>query len=430
LPIIIIPALCVTSTMSAHAATLGQRAVYKVNILVGGDATEVGQCSGFTFGDVSLICADSKGPLVDNVSPGAPALTGGDGVSDGFAGTFAIQTGKADASGNNTFTLNNFQMDPYLQTSGGIFKTTMTPPDGALSTGGTVDSLGEITLDATGRTGVAQFFEGSIGIANWNVDDSATVAGNGDPVTSLWVPFTTGASSSFEPATPGATAFTVTGRPVGDANTDGILDAVLVSAGNIGQVWTGFDGVPYSEAMNVQFVLVSADPVAVDDAFTTKLSTDLSIDVNNDLIAANDTIADPAETLSFVSLDTSLTDAASTVALVGGVITYTPNPAFTDPSADSFAYTITDLNGDTDTATVNITITNAGPPIAIDDAVSATEDTVITFDPVAGSATTTGVNDDSDPVPAEIPTLTISAFDAVSAQGGAITWYRYFYLYY
>ncbi len=425
---IVLPALCISSVMSAHAATLGQRAVYSVNILVGGDATEVGQCSGFTFGDVSLICADTKGPLVDNVSlPKAgfpdpsPVLSGGDGILDTFAGTFIIQTGKADATGNNTFTLNAFQMDPYLATSGGTFKTTMTAPDGALSTGGTVSAVGEMVLDSTGRTGVAAFFETSIGIANWNFDDSTTISGNGDPVTSLWVPFTTGSSSSFEPAIPGAIAFTVTGRPVGDANTDGILDAILVSAGNIGQVWTGFDGVPYSEAMNVQFVLVSADPVAVDDAFTTKLLTDLTIDIKNDLIVTNDTIADKTETLTFLSLDTTLTDAGSTVAEIGGIITYTPNPAFTDSSTDSFTYTITDGNGDTDTATVIITITNAGPPIAENDAVAATEDTPVTFDPVAGSVATLGVIDDSDPVPAEISGLTISAFDAVSGQGGAIT---------
>lgn len=414
----------ISTASITQADTLGQRAIYTVKILEGGDAAEVGQCSAFGFGDVSLICGTTPGPLEDNVSVAvpfaSPALSGGDGVIDGFAGTFTIETGRADASGNNTFTLDVFQMDPYLGTPGGVFKTTMTPPDGELLGSGTVSAVGDMTLDVSGRTGVAAFFEVSIGIQPWNVDDSATIAGNGDPTTSLWVPFTTGSSSSFDSIIPGAAAFTLTGRPIGDANTDGILDAVMVSAGNIGQAWTGFDGVPYSEAFNVQFVLVSADPVAVDDMVATTQGTPVIIDINNDLIINDSHAAGEALTLDSF---TPPVDAVSTLVLTGGetTLTYTPNGALTAAlAADSFTYTISDADGQTDTATAFINIGSGTPPTVNNDTVPATEDIAVTFDPVNGAEPGVATDFDADGDTLALCTVCPIPFDAFTANAGTV----------
>ena len=139
-------------TNPAQAATLEERAVYTVKILEWDDPASVGQCSAFTFGDVSTICgAGSPSVLEDNAVAGAPALSGGDGISgDSLAGTLTIETSKADGLGNLTYSLDAFQMDPYLATAGGVFKTTMTPPDGALGGSGTIDAAGNMNMDVTG----------------------------------------------------------------------------------------------------------------------------------------------------------------------------------------------------------------------------------------------------------------------------------------
>ncbi len=63
-----------------------------------------------------------------------------------------------------------------------------------------------------------------------------------------------------------------------------------------------------------------------------------------------------------------------------GTLTYTPDPDYNGP--DSFTYTIEDEAGNTDTATVNVTVdpVNDGPD-AVDDDVSVDEDDSVTFDP-------------------------------------------------
>ena len=399
--------LLFTTVNAVYAATLEERAVYTIKILPAGDAAEVGQCSAFAFGDISDGGSGCLGGFIDNTVPGAPSLTGGDGIaSDGLAGSISIETSKADASGNNTFSVDSYQMDPYLGTPGGTFKTTMTAPDGALNGSGTVNASGTMTIDVTGRTGVAQFFEGSIGIQPWNVDDSARVAGNGDPVSNAWELFTTSSASNFDPSTPGATSLTLTGRAIGDANNDTILDAVLVSVGNVGMAWQAFDGTPYSEAFNIQFELVSAKPVANPDSLNTTEGNSLDISEAADLLA-NDTHA-TGDTLSVINF-TQPTQAGSTVVDNNdGTLTYTPAGGFS--GIDTFTYTVEDTSNETDTATVTIFALEAGTsaPVANDFPVSTPEDTPRTFDP-----TTNDTDADGD-------ALTIFAFDGASVEGGTV----------
>lgn len=96
----------------------------------------------------------------------------------------------------------------------------------------------------------------------------------------------------------------------------------------------------------VNVICVNDAPVANNDAVVTPEDTQISIDVR-----ANDT--DPDGDLIVV---VSATDPANGTAQIGSsyFITYTPDPNFC--GADSFDYTISDGNGESDTATVTMTI--------------------------------------------------------------------------
>ncbi len=93
------------------------------------------------------------------------------------------------------------------------------------------------------------------------------------------------------------------------------------------------------------------NPDAVDDAAT--VAEDSGANTIN--VLANDTTApDTGETLTI----TAVTQGANgSVAITGGgtTVSYTPNADYFGP--DSFTYTVSDGNGGTDTATVNVTVT-------------------------------------------------------------------------
>ena len=86
-------------------------------------------------------------------------------------------------------------------------------------------------------------------------------------------------------------------------------------------------------------------PVAADDSVTTPFETSVLIDV-----LANDTDADPGDTLSIQSVGTP---SNGTAVIEAGQIRYTPNNGFS--GADSFTYVATDGTA-TDNATVNVTV--------------------------------------------------------------------------
>lgn len=103
-----------------------------------------------------------------------------------------------------------------------------------------------------------------------------------------------------------------------------------------------------------------------------------------------------------------------TIALGPGAkhLTYTPKAGFS--GTETFTYTITDGNNGEDTATVNLTVTNTtNIPIAGEDALRVNEDSDATnFNPLTND--TAGANDAT-------KTLTITAVQATSAQGGTVT---------
>ena len=88
------------------------------------------------------------------------------------------------------------------------------------------------------------------------------------------------------------------------------------------------------------------NPVALDDSVTTNEDTAVAIDV-----LANDSDPDGDS----LSIDTITQPVSGTAIISGTLVVYTPTPGFT--GGDTFAYTISDGQGGTDTATVNVTVT-------------------------------------------------------------------------
>ena len=121
-------------------------------------------------------------------------------------------------------------------------------------------------------------------------------------------------------------------------------------------------------------------PVAVDDELTT--AEDTSGNVN---VLANDSDPDVGDVLEV----TASTDGASgTVSCTpAGVCTYTPQSDF--HGSDTFTYTISDDNGETDQASVNVTVTQP------DAAPNAVDDTITTDEGQAGSVNV--LSNDTDP---------------------------------
>ena len=99
--------------------------------------------------------------------------------------------------------------------------------------------------------------------------------------------------------------------------------------------------------VNVTVTAVNDPPVAGDDEATTNEDTQVEIHVLD-----NDTDID-GDTRSVASV-IQPTNGSATITAGGNTITYAPNENFNGP--DSFAYTVSDGNGGTDTATVSVTV--------------------------------------------------------------------------
>ncbi|ADO74013.1 Ig-like domain-containing protein [Stigmatella aurantiaca] len=137
--------------------------------------------------------------------------------------------------------------------------------------------------------------------------------------------------------------------------------------------YTASDGRGGTDTATVTMTVtpVNDPPTAVNDAFTVdEHSTGTVLDV-----LANDTSApDTGETLSV----TAVTQPANgTVTFTATGVTFIPAPGFR--GLTTFTYTISDGNGGTSTATVNVTVMDVNdPPTANDDAFTVLEDSAAT----------------------------------------------------
>lgn len=156
--------------------------------------------------------------------------------------------------------------------------------------------------------------------------------------------------------------------------------------------------------VNLTIVAVNDGPTANNDTAQTSVDNAVVIDVrDNDTDLENDTL-----TVTAVS-----TASNGTVTHDGSNVTYTPNTGYT--GADSFTYTISDGNGGTDTATVNLTILANAAPTAADDRFIVHEDTAYSGNVLVDSGIGTGA--DSDP---EGDPLTVTA-ETITTTNGSVT---------
>ncbi|WP_168210865.1 Ig-like domain-containing protein [Persicimonas caeni] len=162
----------------------------------------------------------------------------------------------------------------------------------------------------------------------------------------------------------------------GDVNNDGV-DDIIVGASHYDNGESG-----EGSAFVYHSVRVNLKPNASDDTVSLDEDTSTSIDV-----LANDSDPD-ADSLSVTSVSTP---SHGTATVSGSQVVYTPDANYN--GTDSFTYTVGDGNGETDSATVSLTITPVNDaPQANDDPTTLAEDTPVVIDVIANDQDIEGHN--------------------------------------
>ncbi len=126
-------------------------------------------------------------------------------------------------------------------------------------------------------------------------------------------------------------------------------------------------------------------PFAFDDTTSTPAETAVSINV-----ASNDVDSDGTLDLTSVSVVSPPGNGSAAVNPVSGVITYTPNAAFSGP--EQFGYTIRDNDGaESNSATVVVNVIGPNnPPVAVNDSATTSESTTIAISVLANDSDVDG----------------------------------------
>ncbi len=168
---------------------------------------------------------------------------------------------------------------------------------------------------------------------------------------------------------------------------------------------------------------INEAPVANDDTGAT--TEDELLSVASPGLLANDTDIDNRDvlgtTVTVTGFDAMSVLGAAVVVSPDGSYTYDPTSVAAiqaldagDTASDTFTYTITDILGESGTATVTITLTGINDsPLAGEDADATDEDTLL-----AGTLLGNDTDADEDDVPGT--TVTVTAFDATSVLGAAV----------
>jgi hypothetical protein len=218
---------------SAEAATLLPGTTYNVAILADG-------VSCFTFGNCSTAVAGSNSYFTNNNND-ALAATGSTNPTFGSADATNVNAGMmtitttSDGAGGVNFSVISYQMDTYVGTAGGMFATqagTGADPASPTTMTGSVSASGVITLNTTGRYGMAQYFNTSLGMQPWN------------------------AGTNLTSGTSVGAAGTLTGTDLTSTGYGKIVASSAVSG------WGFFNGTPYTEVFSMQFTAVPV-PAAV-----------------------------------------------------------------------------------------------------------------------------------------------------------------------
>jgi len=150
----------------------------------------------------------------------------------------------------------------------------------------------------------------------------------------------------------------------------------------------------YTNQASIGFKIGITPKTITSNTVSTTRTNDTPVAVNDTATTAEDT----AVTIPVLANDTGLNDGPiaitatdpphGTVVVTGGTVVYTPDPDYNGP--DTFSYTITDRDGQTSTATVNVNVTPVNDtPNAVADTVTTAEDTAVTI-PVLGNDTGLG----------------------------------------
>lgn len=235
-----------TLLASSVALLLGAGAANAAFLQPGSTGTISLTAGCFTFGNCTI---DGVGP--DDVVDNAFTVRG---AGIGIAGDSQVGSISFTVGGDgNTLTIDSFQQDSYTNTSGGTFALNVN----AGNSSGFISDTGDVTLSME-RFGFPNFFS-YLDNSIWNVDNSATIAGQGDATTGVLDPWTSGSDSHWTPGTPGTPAASGSGTALtGGAGT---WTGTVVNFGNIGAAWTAFDGTPYTEKFNITVSGVAAVPV-------------------------------------------------------------------------------------------------------------------------------------------------------------------------
>ncbi|WP_233901253.1 beta strand repeat-containing protein, partial [Tenacibaculum piscium] len=211
---------------------------------------------------------------------------------------------------------------------------------------------------------------------------------------------------------------TLLGNGTLDIQPDGTGDVITFP-------YTISDGNGGTDIANVAVAIDNTPPVAQDDSATTTINTSVKVDVladngngiDDDVDGDTLTITDINGTTPVVDTPISVTGGTVTL-LAGGTLDIQPDGTGT---AITFPYTISDGNGGTDTANVDVTIGNTAP-VAQDDSATTTINTSVKVDVLADNGN--GIDDDVDG-----DTLTITDINGttpvvdtpISVTGGTVT---------
>ncbi|WP_417525568.1 beta strand repeat-containing protein, partial [Marinovum sp.] len=182
------------------------------------------------------------------------------------------------------------------------------------------------------------------------------------------------------------------------------------------------DGVEDTATVTITITGEESTPVGVDDGNTTDED---SATVGN--VLANDSDGD-GDPLSVAAVNGETGDVGTQITLPSGALLtlnangtydYDPNGSFDtlavgESTTDSFGYTVSDDNGNTDTATVTMTIAGVNDaPVAQNDIIATTESAAISDNLL----TNNGFGEDSDPDTSD--TLTVTAVNGAGGNVGS-----------
>jgi hypothetical protein len=162
--------------------------------------------------------------------------------------------------------------------------------------------------------------------------------------------------------------------------------------------------------VNLNVVPANDPPIATGDSGPATLE-DTPVTISASTLLGNDTDPD-GDPLTITSVQSGV---GGTVTLVGGVITFTPNPNFNGPA--TFTYTISDGQGGFSTATVTLNVTPVNDlPVANSDSVTTNEDQPLTL----AAATLLGNDVDVDGDPLMITSVQNPVNGTVSLVNGVV----------